>query len=264
MDITPVWSLLNKLRTLLVINSFVLLKIEFSIVLLPQERTSPVVPRRTNKPGRPKEHGEPFKGDKPSTHGPPDASFEEDSLKVSCWKNLHLKEAPELELTVIQVIRASASDTKRDPRVSWFVFVGQELPALSEVPSLYSGRYSIEHGYRVDKQDLLWERVRLRTPEQFERFTHVVACVRNQLCLARSLGCARQPWERRSGEATPSQVRRALGSILPELGTPARVCQVRGKSLGRAKGAKIAPAACYAVIRKSPKKVKQRQKLVQT
>ena len=88
---------------------------------------------------------------------------------------------------------------------------------------MYSGRYSIEHSYRVDKQDLLWESVRLRTPEQFERFTHLVACVRNQLCLARSLGCARQPWERRSGEATPSQVRRALSSILVELGTPARV-----------------------------------------
>ena len=221
-------------------------------------------PPRTNKPGRPKEHGEPFKGDKPSTHGTPDASFEEDNLHVSCWKNLHFKEAPALELTVIQVIRASASDTKRDPRISWFVFVGQELPALEEVPTLYSGRYSIEHGYRVDKQDLLWESVRLRTPEQFERFTQVVACVRNQLCLARTLGCIRQPWERRSGESTPSQVRRALGSILRELGTPARVCQVRGKSPGRAKGAKISPATRYAVIRKSPKLVKAKPKLVQT
>lgn len=221
-------------------------------------------PPRTNKPGRPKEHGEPFKGDKPSTHGTPDASFEEGNLHVSCWKSLHFKEAPHLELTVIQVIRVSASDTKRDPRISWFVFVGQEFPPLEEVPTLYSGRYSMEHGYRVDKQDLLWESVRLRTPEQFERFTQVVACVRNQLCLARTLGCIRQPWERRSGESTPSQVRRALGSILRELGTPARVCQVRGKSPGRAKGAKISPATRYAVIRKSPKLVKAKPKLVQT
>lgn len=221
-------------------------------------------PPRTNKPGRPKEHGEPFKGDKSSTHGEPDASFKEGNLHVSCWKNLHFKEAPHLELTAIQVIRASASDTKRDPRISWFVFAGQELPALGEVPSLYGGRYSIEHGYRVDKQDLLWERTRLRTPEQFERFTQVVACVRNQLCLSRTLGCVRQAWERRLGEATPSQVRRALGSILMELGTPAGVCQVRGKSPGRAKGAKIASAARYAVIRKSPKKPKVKPKIVQT
>jgi len=39
-------------------------------------------PPRTNKPGRPKVHGEPFKGDKPSTHGPPDASFEEGKMRV--------------------------------------------------------------------------------------------------------------------------------------------------------------------------------------
>ena len=221
-------------------------------------------PPRTNKPGRPKEHGELFKGDKPGTHGPPDAIFEKGNLRVSCWKNLHFKEAPHLEMTAIQVIRASASNTKRDPRISWFVFVGQALPPLGEVPAVYSGRYSIEHGYRVDKQDLLWERVRLRTPEQFERFTHVVACVRNQLCLARSLGCVRQPWERRMGDATPSQVRRAISSILPQLGTPARVCQVRGKSPGRVKGEKISPAPRYEVIRKSPKKIKLTPKLVQT
>jgi hypothetical protein len=221
-------------------------------------------PPRTGKRGRPKEHGELFQGDKPGTHGVPDALFEEGTLQVCCWKNLHFKEMPHLRLTVIRVVRASASNTKRDPRISWFVFAGEVLPPLGEIPRLYSGRYSIEHGYRMDKQDLLWERVRLRTPEQFERFTHVVACVRNQLCLARSLGCVRQPWERCGGEATPSQVRRALGSILPELGTPARVCRVRGKSPGRVKGAKVSPAPRYAVIRKSPKRGRHAQKLGQT
>ena len=221
-------------------------------------------PPRTNKAGRPRKHGDPFKGDKPSTHQQPDGHFENDKVQVSCWKHLHFKEAAHLEVTVIRVIRSCAEGTARDPLVSWFVFAGEVLPPLEEVPTLYACRYSIEHAYRVDKQDLLWERVRLRTPEQLERFTDVVACVRNQLYLARSLGCARQPWERREGEATPSQVRRALGSILMELGTPARVCQVRGKSPGRAKGAKVTPAPRYPVIRKSPKPVKNKAKLVQT
>lgn len=221
-------------------------------------------PPRTLKKGRPKKHGDAFKGDKPQTHGEPDDVFEDETIQISCWNRLHFKEAAQIEVSVIRVVRASAAGTARDPRISWFIFVGDELPPLSEISALYSGRYSIEHSYRVDKQDLLWESVRLRTPEQFERFTHLVACVRNQLCLARSLGCARQPWERRSGDATPSQVRRALGSILMKLGTPARVCQVRGKSPGRAKGTKITPATRYAVIRKSPKVVKRKAKLVQT
>jgi hypothetical protein len=219
-------------------------------------------PPRTLKKGRPKKHGDAFKGNKPETHGEPDDVFEDETIKISCWNRLHFKEAAQIEVSVIRVVRASAAGTARDPRISWFIFVGDEFPPLSEISALYSGRYSIEHSYRVDKQDLLWERTRLRTPEQFERFTHLVACVRNQLCLARSLGCTRQPWERRSGDATPSQVRRALGSILMELGTPARVCQVRGKSPGRAKGTKISPATRYAVIRKSPKKPKVKSKLV--
>lgn len=221
-------------------------------------------PPRTNKRGRPRRHGKPFKGDNPSTHGEPDATFEDENLQVACWKNLHFKEAESLLVTVIRVIRNSAAGTQRDSRVSWFLFLGQELPPLSEVPSLYSGRYSIEHGYRVDKQDLLWERVRLRTPEQFERFTHVVACVRNQLCLARSLGGVRQPWERRESEATPSQVRRGLGAILGDLGTPARCCQVRGKSAGRVKGDKIPPATRYPVIRKSTKAARKGTRFIQT
>ena len=41
-----------------------------------------------------------------------------------------------------------------------------------------------EHGYRFDKQSLMWEQVRLHTPEQFERWSHVVAIVHNHLILA--------------------------------------------------------------------------------
>jgi hypothetical protein len=219
-------------------------------------------PPRTNRKGRPKVHGESFKCGDPNTYGESNDTFEAENLQVSCWHDLHFKEYPHLTVTVIRVVRASAKDTKRDPRVSWFVFVGECFPPLGEIPSLYANRYSIEHGYRVDKQDLLWESVRLRTPEQFERFTHIIACVRNQLCLARSLGSIRQPWERRSGEATPSQVRRSLNAIMWQLGTPADVCRPRGKSVGRLKGAKVTPATRYEVIRKSPQTPKKEAELV--
>lgn len=211
-------------------------------------------PPKTGKRGRPKKHGEPFACANPATHGVPNAVFESACVTVACWKGLHFKETPDLLVSVLRVTRFFAAGTKRDPTVSWFVFVGVDLPALSQIPVLYGRRYSIEHGYRVDKQDLLWERVRLRTPEQLERFTDVIACVRNQLCLAKSLAFVRQAWERRKEEVTPSQVRRGLRSIMGQLGTPARVCQVRGKSPGRAVGTKVTPAPRYPVIRKSPKK----------
>lgn len=211
-------------------------------------------PPKSGKRGRPKKHGTPFACANPTTQGIPDASFENACVAVACWKGLHFKEVPDLLVSVLRVTRSFATGTKRDPKVSWFVFVGEDLPALSQVPVLYGRRYSIEHGYRVDKQDLLWERVRLRTPEQLERFTDVIACVRNQLCLAKSLVRVRQAWERKEREVTPSQVRRGLRAIMGQLGTPAQACRVRGKSPGRVVGAKVTPATRYPVIRKSPKK----------
>jgi hypothetical protein len=138
-------------------------------------------PERTGKRGRPRKHGAIFQGNSPSHQKEPDDSFQAEKIKVDCWNNLHFRENTDLLVTVIRVTREAASNTKRDPRVSWFLFVGENMPDLSEIPALYSRRYSIEHAYRVDKQDLLWERVRLRTPEQFQVWTDIVGCVRNQL-----------------------------------------------------------------------------------
>jgi hypothetical protein len=224
-------------------------------------------PARTGKRGRPKQHGAPFRCNDPGSQQEPDEAFQNEQLQVACWKRLHFREEPGLPVTVLRVVREAAADTKRDPKVSWFLFVGEQMPALSQIPSLYARRYSLEHGYRVDKQDLLWERVRLRTPEQFERWTDIVACVRNQLCLARPLCCARQPWERPSGKVgagTPSQVRRGLRRIMPELGTPASLCRPRGKSPGRVPGVKVTRAERYPVLRKSPKLGTPKATIVQT
>ena len=176
---------------------------------------------------------------------------------MAAWHNLHCKQARAISVSVLRVTRQGAKDTKRDPKVSWFLFAGKTLPPLEQIPPLYARRYSLEHGFRVDKQDLLWEKARLRTPEQFENWTQTVACVRNQLYLARELAAARQPWERKDRPATPSQVRRAMGAILRHLGTPARASQVRGKSPGRRKGAIVEKAPRYKVIFKDAKKAKK-------
>jgi hypothetical protein len=95
----------------------------------------------------------------------------------------------------------------------------------------------------------------VRTPEQFERWSVVVATAMNQLVLARDLGQASyHPWERRRERVTPRQVRRAMASILQQLGTPSRSPKPRGKSPGRQRGATVAKAASYEVVRK-PKPV---------
>ena len=136
---------------------------------------------------------------------------------------------------------------------------GEQLPALATLADLYRRRYSQEHGYRVDKQNLLWETPRLRTPEQLQTWTDIVACTRNLLFLARPLAQAtRQPWESKARQVTPQQTRRAMPTILVQLGTPARKPQLRGKALGRAVGAVIKPAPRYKVIYKPKNKPKNK------
>jgi hypothetical protein len=219
-------------------------------------------PPRTGKPGAPRKDGARFQGNDPTTHGPPDADWigvdaHNRTDQVSCWTGLHLRKARDVPITVVRIIRTGARGTKRDPRESWFWWLGGPLPPLAELAGLYSRRFGQEHGYRFDKQDLLWAAPRVRTPEQMECWTDVVAIVHNQLVLARPrVDGERRPWESRQRPTTPRQVRRAMGRIIAQLGTPARPPQRRGKAPGRAVGTVVKQAERYAVVRKSPPKAK--------
>jgi len=178
-------------------------------------------------------------------------------VTVSRWSGLHFRQAREVPVQVLRVVRDGAKDSKRDPRESWFVSLDEHpisIP-LAQVMSSYERRFSHEHGYRYLKQDLLWAKAHVRTPEQFERWSLIVSLVMNQLCLARSLGQAcYRPWESRRQVVTPRQVRRVMPAILSQVGTPTRACQRRGKSPGRALGFHPEPTPRYEVVIKGPKK----------
>jgi Transposase DDE domain len=223
--------------------------------------------RHPGQRGAPRKDGALFQGSRQETWGEPDASFRGTDwrgkpITVQAWRQLHFRQAREVAVTVFRVLRERAKGTKRDPRESWFVWVGKSELALSEVAAIYRRRFSHEHSYRFLKQDLLWTKVHVRTPEQFERWSLVVANAMNQLVLARSLGQASyHPWERRRAWVTPRQVRRVMARILPQLGTPTRLPKPRGKSLGRQPGATVGKAARYEVVRKPkppPKKPRKR------
>jgi len=176
-------------------------------------------------------------------------------LSLACWPDLHIRKARAVTITVVRVTRASATDSKRDPRESWFWWRGGPLPALAEVATFYPHRFGQEHGYRTDKQQLLWDAPHVRTSEQMQCWTDLVAMVRNQLVLGRPLvSAARRPWDATTRPATPQQVRRALARIIPQLGTPAPAPQPRGKAPGRAVGALVKRALRHPVVRKGTKK----------
>jgi hypothetical protein len=215
-------------------------------------------PPRTGKSGQPRKDGEKLKLDDSSTQKNPDGVWEGTdakghSVQINWWDKMHVKSARWLDLTIIQVIRTQALGSERDPRISWFVYIGQDpLEGVGQVALLYGLRFGQEHGYRFKKQSLIWTEPRLRTPEQFDRWSHIVTIVHNLLVLARDLieGELR-PWENRQRMPTPQQVRRGLAKYLPELGTPASPPKPRGNSPGRLCGAPVPKAKRFPVVRKT-------------
>jgi hypothetical protein len=226
----------------------------------------PAPARLPGQLGASRKDGDRFQCKDESSHGTPDETWEGLDAKgarieVQCWHHLHLRQARSLSLSVIQIIRHGASGKARDPKISWFVWKGERSAPLDQISPMYRLRYSHEHGYRFDKQELLWDVPRLSTPQRTESWTHIVACAHNLLVLARPLvEGGYRPWETRSSVPTLAQVRRAMPTRLHELGTPARPPQRRGKAPGRAKGFHPKPRPRYPVIRKTSKKQKKSKK----
>ena len=218
-----------------------------------------MAPLPTGKRGCPRKNGATLQPNDPATHGQADGTCNGMDAKgrpieVTWWNRMHVKAARYLELTVLRVVRPHASNNERDPRVSWFVWMGDPTVDLVQVALGYRLRFGQEHGYCFDKQSLLWEHPRLRTPEQFERWSHIVAIAHNHLVLARDVVQAeRRPWESKQRPPTPQQVRRGMQKLLHHMGTLARPPQPRGKSKGRLKGTKGKKAPRFSVVRKTPK-----------
>ena len=216
-------------------------------------------PPPTGKRGAPHKRGEKLQPNDPATQFAPTGEGEaldqaNQVVRVRFWKQMRLKDADWLRLSVIRVERPHAIDTKRDPRISWFVWIGDENADLVQIAPFYLHRFSHEHGYRFDKQSLFWQDVRVRTPAQFERWSWLVAVAHNLLVLAREeAGKTLRPWENQHRDPTMQQVRRAMGTLLPQLGTPARPPHSRGKSPGRAKGVTSGKAKRFPVVRQRPK-----------
>jgi hypothetical protein len=218
-----------------------------------------LAPAPTGKKGSPRKDGARLQPKDVTTHQEPDGTWSGTDNKgrpveITWWKHLHVKQARYLDLTVIRVVRPHATNKERDPRVSWFAWMGDMEADIAQIGLGYARRFGQEHGYRFDKQALLWEQPRLRTPEQFERWTQIVAIVHNHLVLARDLVEPElRPWESKQRSPSPQQVRCGMHKLLARLGTPAKPPQPRGKSKGRRSGIKIGKAMRFSVVRKTPK-----------
>jgi hypothetical protein len=85
----------------------------------------------------------------------------------------------------------------------WLAWIGEQMPALSEVWRLYLRRFAIDHWYRFAKQRLHWTLPKLRTPKQCERWSDLMPLMTWELWLARDIVADNPlPWHKPIAQLT--------------------------------------------------------------
>jgi hypothetical protein len=222
--------------------------------------------------GRPKRHGPAFRCADPSTWGEPDDQVQEEDpvcgrVDVRCWGGLHGRvghgpgrgrgkgRGPAQPLAVGWVVRVVLERTPNQARPLkplWLWYAGPEPRDPAALWRAYVHRFDVEHTLRFCKERLGWDRARVRSPEQMDRWTWVILAAYAQLRLARGLIADRRlPWERPRSPAhlTPWRVLRGFGDLLLVLGTPASAPKPCGRSPGRPRGSGSGPAPRFPAVK---------------
>lgn len=191
--------------------------------------------------GRRPIHGQVFRLSTTATWHAPDEEWEcEDErlgqVKIKRWDNLHFEDAPKRSITLLRVERVDARGTRRDPKVIWLGYCGeQKLTTQDATWRQYLSRYVIEHWYRFIKQSLNWTLPQLSTPEQSQLWSTLLVIASWQLWLARTDAEDHpQRWQKPQPpeKRTPGRIHRGMAGVLARIGTLAKEPKPRGKSPG--------------------------------
>lgn len=239
-------------------------------------RTDPP-PRPPGARGRPPAHGPTMKLSAPESWPQPDERKvvpprpdrgRDHELTVTAWHGLHPRHSKKLdepghtphpgkarEIVRGSVIRIDSADPGEKP--IWLFWTGPEGSFdLDLLWRAYLRRFQIEHLFRFCKQHLGWTLPRLRTPQQAQWWSWLIAAAYACLHAARDLVADhRLPWER-ADQMTPLRVKRGFRVLQAELGTPAKSRKPSRPGPGRPPGRTSTPAPRHPVNRKrrsSPK-----------
>ncbi len=214
-------------------------------------------PPPSGKPGRPRKHGPRFSCADPATWPAPALAWATEDpacgpVGVQVWTGLHGRparnrsdDAPPPRGAVVRVVLAHLPARRRPPEPLWLWWAGPAPPDPDLLWRAYAHRFDLEHTLRFSKERLGWDRARVRTPAQMDRWTWIVLAAYAHLRLARPLVLDRRlPWEKRLPPTgpTPLRVQRGFGALVAALGTPASAPKPCGRSPGRPSGRRSAPA----------------------
>lgn len=198
-------------------------------------------------------HGIPFKFQDPTTWWEPDqiVAYEDavfGALRVQVWSGLRFLKALDCRMIVARVECLCQPGTRRKPRILWFAWVGQPPP--EHWWSSYSRRYPVDHWYRFSKGRLHWTMPRLATPPQADRWSDLMPFLTWEIWLARAwVADCPLPWQKPQLHLAPGRACQSMQSLLPAIGTPARVCKTRGMAPGWPLGKPRAKRPQYEVVR---------------
>jgi hypothetical protein len=69
-------------------------------------------------------------------------------IRVRLWRNKHFQAAAEYPMQLLRVERLEERCCGRISRPLWLAWLGEELPNVTEVWSLYLRRFTLDHWYR--------------------------------------------------------------------------------------------------------------------
>ncbi|WP_434438575.1 transposase [Lentzea sp. E54] len=235
-------------------------------------RTDPP-PRRAGARGRPPVHGPAMKLPEVASWPEPDEirivpprpdRGRRHELSVLAWHGLHPRHSKKLDEPgrtphpgkAREIVRGSViriHSAAPDEKPIWLFWTGPGGSFdLDRLWRAYLRRFHIEHLFRFIKQHLGWTAPRLRTPEQAERWSWLIAASYTHLHAARDLVADhRLPWER-AGLMSPLRVKRGFRILQPELDTPAKSRKPSQPGPGRPPGRTSTPAPRHPVTRKHP------------
>ena len=191
------------------------------------------------------------------------------TIKISCWYDMLMKShktfaTHQYPFTLVRVCANDSEGKDIYKKPLWLMVFGKKRTELKakEIYDNYCQRYDIEHFFRFAKQRLLLESYQTPEVKHEETWWQFVKLAYVQLFLCKELSeKLPNPWEvylpnyKGDSQSTPSQVLRDFKRLVnQEIGTPAKECKPRGKSLGRKKGYKPQERLTKTIVLKKKSK----------
>jgi hypothetical protein len=212
-----------------------------------------------NLRGHERWYGKEFRMKEKSTWGDPINTFDftmttrsgkECVVQIMAWENMLMRQKNGVPMNEhpFTLVRISVSVNGKNifHKPMWLmVFGGRRVELLLEaVYRAYMQRYDMEHGFRMQKRNLLADKLQTPSVQHEENWWSIAMLTYAMMYASRkSVEKCYYPWEKYAPDvsakekiASPTQTQRGFYKLLMQIGTPARAPKPRGNPLGRKKG----------------------------